>query len=444
MKRTSLRLPLAVIVGLFVVGVITLTLLLGKQLPASLIISASVLFAVAIIMFTTLVFRMVERAEERLLARSRQLSAVQSAATALAGERELAPMLNRMVELSRDITGARYGALAVHGSNGTIERFITSGIDADQRELIGHPPIDIGLLGVIVNEAKTLRLSDIAVDSRAAGFPPHHPPMKSLLGVPVISKGTTIGNLYLTDKLDGAEFSEDDEEMLRVFAAHAAAAIETMRLQAELRTVAVLRERERIGMDLHDGIIQSIYAVSLGLEAAADDVPEDPERARRELNDAIERLNDIIRDVRSYIFELQPTQLGEDLGESLVNLVEDFRVNSLVEASVRLPERIPELPEPQRAALFHVAKEALVNARKHARATSVDLSLIPEDHTLRLAVHDNGDGFDPAQDQSSEHRGLRNMASRAEEAGGTLTVESSQGAGTTVSIAIGVPYEVTA
>lgn len=436
MPSQSLRLPLLLVFATLATAVVALAVLMGNEIPTMLVISAAVLVAVGVIVLTTFVFRLVERGEARILERNRQLAAVQVAATTLSTERELRAILERTVELSREITQARYGALAVRNADGTIAEFITSGISAQERAAIGEPPRGRGLLGVIINESRSLRLRDINADSRAAGFPPGHPVMRSLLGVPVVWKGHAIGNLYLADKVGSPAFSQDDEDVLRIFAAHASVAVENMRMQEDLRALAVLRERERIGMDLHDGIIQSLYAVSLGLEAVGDDVTEAPDRARKDLDGAIERLNDIIRDVRSYIFELRPTQLTDDLASSLVNLVEDFRVNSLIETSVRIDTAMPPLREATRVAIFHTAKEALTNARKHARATAVSLALEEYHGAVRLQVCDNGHGFESRGDPSPEHHGLRNMASRAREAGGTLLIKSSRGGGTEVTMDI--------
>jgi signal transduction histidine kinase len=258
--------------------------------------------------------------------------------------------------------------------------------------------------------------------------------MRSLLGVPVISHGRTIGNLYLTDKIAQPEFTEVDEEMVRTFAAHAAAAVETGKLQDRLRGLAVLQERERIGMDLHDGIIQSIYAVGLGLDGAAEDVVADPEAARGAINQAIEQLDAVIRDVRSYILDLRPAHLTDDLGESLRNLATDFRANSLASVTVDIQPGLPVLSMGDRLALFHIAHEALVNARKHAQATALHLTLRPLSGGVRLEVRDNGSGFDPSLEMPEGHHGLRNMASRAAAAGGTLHVESAPERGTSVRI----------
>jgi signal transduction histidine kinase len=224
--------------------------------------------------------------------------------------------------------------------------------------------------------------------------------------------------------------------MVRTFAATAAVAIEKSRLQESLRSVAVMHERERIGMDLHDGIIQSIYAIGLGLEAASDDVEAQPAKARGAIERSIEQLSDVIRDVRSYIFKLAPSRTTDDLVAALGDLVTEFRINSLIEASVEVSGDLPRLGPDQQETIYHVAQEALSNARRHARATNVSLSLASDDGVVRLVVSDNGCGFETAAEAAEEHRGLRNMRSRAQSVGGSLHVESADGRGTSIELAV--------
>lgn len=193
-------------------------------------------------------------------------------------------------------------------------------------------------------------------------------------------------------------------------------------------------ERARIGMDLHDGIIQSIYAVGLNLEAAADDVTHDPTEAQKRIDQAIEQLNDTIRDIRSYIFELRPTRFSGDLKESLASLAQEFKVNSLVDTTVVIAAGVPALDDERGLAIFHVALEALTNARKHARATVVRIALDMVGDSVLLEVRDNGIGFDTAEHHSDEHNGLRNMPERVSAAGGTFSIESAAGAGTVVRV----------
>jgi len=164
----------------------------------------------------------------------------------LASELSLPLVLQRIVEVAAELTGAKYGALGVLGPDGLIEDFITTGISQEARDRIGDPPRGRGILGVLIEEARPLRLADIAADPRAHGFPPHHPPMRSFLGAPVSARGKVFGNLYLTEKLDGPEFSEDDERALVALAAQAGVAVENARLYEEValraRRLEALRE----------------------------------------------------------------------------------------------------------------------------------------------------------------------------------------------------------
>jgi signal transduction histidine kinase len=204
---------------------------------------------------------------------------------------------------------------------------------------------------------------------------------------------------------------------------------ERLRIEAEAE-----HERARIGMDLHDGIIQSIYAVGLNLEAAADDVTVDPAGAQKRIDKAIEKLNDTIRDIRSYIFELRPTRFTGDLEESLMNLAQEFKVNSLIDTSIEIAPDVPPLGEERELAIFHVALEALANARKHSRATSVRIALTADAGRVCLEVRDNGVGFDAAVRYSDGHNGLRNMPERVRAAAGAFSIESAPAAGTTVRV----------
>ena len=421
--------------ALYVAALFTLTVVFVDRVPLPLLISIGVLaVATGATAFSAALFQVIERSEDQLRERGRQLAAVQAAATELSSERQLGSLLERFVELSRSITDARYGALAIRRPDGSIEEFITSGISDEERALIGDPPTGHGLLGVNIYEGAAVRIGDIGADARAGGFPPHHPKMHSLLGVPVVSKGRIVGNLYLTDKITASEFTDTDEEMVRLFAAHAATAVESRRLEEKLRFLAILQERERIAMDLHDGIIQAIYAASLKLEGSSQDVASAPDEARSTINVVIENLDEVIRDVRSYILELRPAHPTDDLDASLHTLAEGFQANSLIDTTVIVAADLPVLTEDQRLAVFHIAQEALVNARKHSQASSLALHLGHGGGCVRLEVRDNGRGFDPAAELTEDHRGVRNMTTRAHGVRGTLDIESAPGSGTVIRL----------
>ena len=241
----------------------------------------------------------------------------------------------------RPLVGARYAALGTFDPDGAVERFITSGITAEERARIGPIPQGHGLIGLIVRENRPIRIDDIATDPRRYGFPPHHPEMHTLLGVPVTVQGRTVGDLYLTERLDGKPFSDDDQRLVETFALHAGIAIENARLHEQIRRLAVVDERERISNDLHDGIIQNLYAVGLSLEDVPELAHDDPDEAERRVERAIDSLHLTIRDIRNFIFGLRPELLGgTTLADGLGAIASEFRYNSMIEVEVaRGPDR---------------------------------------------------------------------------------------------------------
>lgn len=364
------------------------------------------------------------------------IRALAEAGASLTSEHSLEAVLQKVVEVARQHIGSRYAALSVLSGEGEIEQFISSGITPDERKRIGHIPRGTGLLGVLLHESGGLRLADMSKDPRSVGFPPNHPTMTTLLGVPVIWRDKIIGNLYLTEKQGEGGFNERDEELIRFLATQAAVAITNARLYTRLASLARLEERDRIGMDLHDGVIQSIYAVGLHLEDCSDRLPANAQDVKVDVEGAIDDLNKVIKDIRSYIFDLRPSLSGvDDLPQALNQLVEHFRVNTLATTNLSIDSAL-EAPggEAEAMALFHIAQEALNNVAKHSKATAVSVSLRSVNGALVLEVVDNGIGFDVAASAVTKgaHHGMRNMRDRAESVRGTLVFESVLGQGTTL------------
>jgi signal transduction histidine kinase len=185
----------------------------------------------------------------RAEARVAQLLALNNAAIAIASELELDNLLQRIVDIAREFIGCQYAALGILGEDGLIGRFPTSGISKTEQEKIGAPPRGHGLLGVMLRAGRSLRIPDMSKDPRRVGFPPHHPPMTSLLGVPIFARGKLVGDLYLSDKLDGLEFSEEDEWLVQLLATHAATAVTNAELHAEKTQALELAGRERARSD---------------------------------------------------------------------------------------------------------------------------------------------------------------------------------------------------
>lgn len=402
--------------------------------------------------FSIWTFRIVENREAEIQRRTQQLSALHSAALTLTTELDLGLVLQKVVDLSRDLVHAKYGALGVLDEKGTsIEQFITSGISSEQRANLGAPPQGHGLLGLLITEGIPIRIPEISSHPRSVGFPPNHPPMHSLLGVPIRSKGKVIGNLYTTDKLASPvgdknahiEFSRDDQALLEMFATQAAIAIENAQLYRQTQQLAILQERERFGMDLHDGIIQSIYAIGLMLEDGSLRIATEPEEANNRITRAIHDLNDVIRDIRNYILDLRPQRFqGRDLQRGLDELARDLRSNTFLNVQVHSGgvDTAALSPE-QTVEILHILQETLTNVRKHARATNVDISLSRQDDHLELMIEDNGIGLGAAvRPDNASGNGLRNMRERANALGGEFSAAPMPQGGTRVTLS--VPLEI--
>ena len=356
---------------------------------------------------------------------------------ALASELSLDAVLQRIVELAVDLTGARYGALGVLTPDGrSIQEFITVGIAPEERAALGNPPVGHGLLGALTREPHPIRIPNIAADPRSVGFPPNHPPMTSLLGARIIGRGTVFGNIYLTDKQGAEMFDEEDERVLVVLATQAAIAVENARLYdeterrgRELQRLQVLEERERIAKELHDGVIQSLFAVGMNLQGLATS-SADPETTRR-LEAAAEDVDAAIRDLRNYIFGLRPGILADrQLDQALKELTSEFGARSGVVTVVDVDGEAASTLASRAGEVVQLAREALSNVSRHAKATTCRVSLRRGDGSIVLEIDDDGRGFDV--ETTTWGMGLRNLRERVESLAGVLEVASTPGEGTTV------------
>ena len=250
--------------------------------------------------------------------------------------------------------------------------------------------------------------------------------MHSFLGVPINVKGRSVGNLYLTDKAGAAEFSEADQRLVETFAVHAGIAIENAQLHEQVQRLAIVDERERISQDLHDGIIQNIYAVGLSLEDVPEFLREDPDEVERRVERAIDSLHLTIRDIRNFIFGLRPELLsGATLMTGLAAIVEEFRHNSIIDVELHVGAMDVEPDATMTAHLLSIANEALSNIARHSGASRATVWVSAgSDGSLRLRIEDNGRGFDPTAVGSPGHQGLANMRSRVATVGATMDIES--------------------
>lgn len=372
------------------------------------------------------------------------LAALNEAALAIASEVSLEKVLKQITDSARELVGARYAALGVPDADGHLEKFVTSGIDPENEAGIPNRPRGLGVLGAIMRESRSIRLSDVTEDPRSVGYPKGHPRMQSFLGVPIMAGMKVLGNLYLADKIGdekagdkkGArEFTSEDQELVEMLAAHAAIAIQNARLYEEVGRLAIVEERSRIGMDLHDGTIQSIYAVGLTLESARLYLPEKPAEANELLLQAIASLNDAIRDIRNFILDLRPQRFSGDLNTALARLVREFQANAMIPVKFLVdPATISSIPLPVARTIFLSTQEALANVARHARAEHVIVEIWREPHMIILCVTDDGQGFKlEEQDQSVGH-GLANIRARAEELNGSCVIQSAPGEGTQICL----------
>jgi signal transduction histidine kinase len=369
------------------------------------------------------------------------LRALDAAVRGISGELDVDRVLQLIVDNVRTLVGAEYAALGIVDEEGAIERFITSGMSGETRAAIGDLPRGRGLLGLIIRENRTVRIPRIGAHPESYGFPPNHPPMDSFLGMPITNQGLPVGRLYLTNKRDADEFTELDEALVEMFALHAGIAIENARLHDQVRRLAVVDERERISRDLHDSVIQAIYAQTLALDDVPAMIETEPEEGARRVDEAIDALHAVIRDVRNFIFGLRPVLLESgDLAEGLHHLGTELRRNGGVAVSVDVGERdavaLARLPIETVAELLAITREALSNVARHAGATACHVSLTTQDGTLVLEIADDGRGFDPRLGAERGHHGLANMRARAIALGAKYDIGSGSGGGTRMILSL--------
>ena len=400
--------------------------------------------AAGVVAFSIVILARLGELHEQEVDQSRRLRALNEVGLALSAELEIETLLHKIADLARVVGDARYAALGTFDENGRVTRFYTSGISPEVRARIGELPVGKGILGLLPRAGRPLRLRDLHEHPASVGFPPNHPPMRSFLGAPIQWRGESVGNLYLTEKQGGGEFTAEDEEALLALAAQAASAIENARLYTQTSQISVLEERHRIGMDLHDGAIQSLYGLGLLIEGASDQVESAPAEARMQLSRSVDRLNAAIADLRSYVLGLSPMRSSDrPLHESLPTLAQHIATNALLDIDVDVSEPAEaSLDRAAREAVFYVAADALGNVARHARARHVAVRLEREADTVVLEVTDDGVGFDSANPVGG--LGLRNMRERAFNVGGRLDVRSTPGAGTRLQMRLPVRTRVPA
>ena len=360
---------------------------------------------------------------------AKQLLRLLDAVMAIGSELSLPDALRRITETAADLVDAKYAALGVlDESRSRLSEFITVGLSDDETLRIGPRPEGHGILGLLILDPKPLRLPDLHAHPDSFGFPPGHPPMTSFLGVPIRLRGMVYGNLYLTDKAEGQVFTDVDEELAVGLAAAAGLAIENARLNELARAAGVLDERERIARDLHDDVIQRLFATGLSLQSVAEMV-EEPAAVERIMR-SVDELNVSIRLVRATIFELHERYSGRaNLRSDVLAICDESAVALGFKPSCEIEGPIDSaVAEPVRGHLLLCLREALSNVARHAHASSVHVTTSVRDGRLILAVTDNGVGYRSTPGQRSS--GLDNMHARADAVGGSFSIAAVPAGGT--------------
>jgi signal transduction histidine kinase len=365
------------------------------------------------------------------------LKAVSDAVLAVAAELSVDEVLQRLVERARELVGARYAALGLPDGEGGFRRFLTAGMTEELVSVLGPLPRTHGMLGAMLETGESFRTPDIHDDPRFRGWwPQGHPDMRSFLGVPIAAGGRVIGSFYLTEKEGASSFSDADQAVIELLAAHAAIAITNARLYEESRELAMLSERNRLALELHDAVSQKLFSLVLLAEAATTVLDREPATAREHVARLRVLAQEALDELRALVFELRPPDLEKDgVCGALRKHVEMLRR----QGGVRIDLDADELPRDlsRDRDILRVAQEALQNALRHASPTHVAVRLRRTADTMVLEVADDGSGFDPTAPAVRATRlGLTSMEERASRLGGELTIASAAGRGTTVKACV--------
>jgi signal transduction histidine kinase len=410
---------------------------LGSRLLLDIPIIAGAAILVA------LIFRFAGDLYGALEARNAELLALHEAALDISGELEIDVVLQKVVDRARQLSDARYGALAVYATEGRIDRFITSGISPDERRQLGAPPVGKGLLGEVLKKGETIRVRDLHRHARSAGFPAGHPPMTSLLAVPILSRPPWRGNLYLADKRGAAEFDADDERTLQRFAAQAALAIDAAHLHRQVRGLAIAEERQRIAHEMHDGLAQVLASVITGTQAVREYLRGGrTDEAIRNLEQLTRAANTTYIETREGILALRAAGSGTEqpVDRILLDYIADWQDRTGIAVRCSFDPGI-SLPPSTELQLVRIAQEALANVRRHSGARNVEVAFGESRGELFLRVIDDGHGFDEAAGArtGSPRFGLATMRERAQAIGGRLEISSRAGDGTQVELRVPRP-----
>jgi signal transduction histidine kinase len=348
-------------------------------------------------------------------------------------------VLTRIAQVAKDLVRCRYAALGVPDGKGSLRFFKTAGMTPEEIAKIDHLPRGHGLLGAIMHERETLRLAHMRDDARSVGFPKHHPHMSSLLGVPITAGRQLFGMLYLCDRLDQQSFDDDDQTLVEILAGYAALAITGAEIHAQQGRLILLEERERVAMELHDGVIQSLYAIGMQLQLLRLNHSVSDEKS---ITDVIGSIDGVIEDVRDYIMNLRTVHYErKTIHESLSDTIARLHIPHDTKLHLDAPDSPPPFSPPVFQAVCQIAQEAISNAVRHGKPQNINVRVRHIENSFELLVEDDGCGFDMNGNTRSGQRGgdgLRNIRERARIHGGEVQIHSAPDSGTHVRLTLPV------
>jgi len=359
-----------------------------------------------------------------------ELSLVSRAVLAVSRQMPVRQVLQVIVDSARTLAGAEYAALGVPDERGSFAEFVVSGLTEAEQRAIGPLPRQHGMLAELLRGAKAERLPDITADPRFGGWlPAAHFSMRAFIGVPVLGGDEVLGIIFAANKADGGEFTGRDEDLLTLFAAHAAIALTNARLHDDSRELSAAEERARLARELHDAVSQKLFSIRAHARVASVLAERDPARAATAMSAVSELVAEAQAELRAVIEGLAPPAL-EGLVASLRRYADLAGRAHGVRVSVT-GRSVPPLDPATEVAVYRVAQEALHNALRHSGGRQVTVSVSGTSRRVVLEVTDDGAGFDPS---SAPGLGLASMRQRAAAAGGTVTVASAPGQGTRVRL----------
>jgi len=364
--------------------------------------------------------------------RAQRLEAIRAITTAILAGTHTEGLLALVVRHARELAGADLATLALPVDDDRLAVEAADGLLAEQLQGTVFPA-EGSVTGEVIRTGKAVLLADATVDDHLV-----QPIVRAGVGpavfIPLAVRGRTLGTLTVANAKGGRPLREAAIPLVEIFAEQAAVAIEYGRLQRELQRLALLEDRERIAKELHDGAIQALFAVGMGLQGSAGLAASEELRSR--LQDAVEEVDRVIRDLRNYIFGLRPGILADrQLDQALQRLCEEFQERTGVVAIAEIDPQVAAELASQAGDVVQLAREALSNVSRHAEAATCRVSLYRAETGWVLEVDDDGQGFNPAR-TTGTGQGLHNLRERAERLGGRAEIHSIPGEGTRVRVTI--------